>query len=121
VTPHCGPKPLRVELSTSLTREMRAKSAMSLRSPLFARYPPTGAWPLMMRADMAAAYLDYRDTGELARGVSPRRSASTERLSRYRTCQRTDLVENCCAIDSFLESSSGIESHRRTRDFASLV
>jgi hypothetical protein len=55
---------------------------MSPRSPLPARYPPTGAWPAVMRADMAAAYLDYRDTNELARGVSrgerPHRSAITE-------------------------------------------
>lgn len=42
---------------------------MSLRTFLPARYPPIGAWPALMRADMAAAYLDYRDTGELARAV----------------------------------------------------
>jgi hypothetical protein len=35
-----------------------------------ARYPPTGAWPAQMRADMAAAYLDYRDTAEMAAAVS---------------------------------------------------
>lgn len=55
---------------------------MSPRSPLPARYPPTGAWPAVMRADMAAAYPDYRDTRELARGVSrgeaPPRWAITE-------------------------------------------
>jgi len=55
---------------------------MSPRSPFPARYPPTGTWPAVMRADMAAAYLDYRDTSELARGVSrgeaPHRSAITE-------------------------------------------
>ena len=59
---------------------------MSPRSPLPARYPPTGAWPAIMRADMTAAYLDYRDTSELARGVSrgeaPRRSATTELAAR---------------------------------------
>jgi hypothetical protein len=42
---------------------------MAPRTSLPARYPPIGTWPALMRADMAAAYLDYRDTGELARGV----------------------------------------------------
>jgi hypothetical protein len=42
---------------------------MAPRTHLPARYPPIGTWPALMRADMAAAYLDYRDTGELARGV----------------------------------------------------
>jgi hypothetical protein len=45
------------------------------RAALPARYPPTGAWPAQMRADMAAAYLDYPDTAELsaavARGEAP--------------------------------------------------
>ena len=42
---------------------------MSRRTSLPARYPPIATWPAVMRADMAAAYLDYRDTGELARAV----------------------------------------------------
>ena len=42
---------------------------MASRTALPARYPPVGAWPALMRADMAAAYLDYRNTLELARGV----------------------------------------------------
>ncbi len=49
------------------------------RSSLPARYPPLGAWPTQMRADMVAAYLDYRDTAELAaavrRGDAPTPSA----------------------------------------------
>lgn len=43
---------------------------MTRRSTLPARYPPIGTWPALMRADMAAAYLDYRDTAELARAVA---------------------------------------------------
>ena len=43
---------------------------MAPRTALPARYPPVGVWPALMRADMAAAYLDYRDTGELARAAS---------------------------------------------------
>jgi hypothetical protein len=42
---------------------------MAPRPALPVRYPPIGTWPAFMRADMAAAYLDYRDTGELARAV----------------------------------------------------
>ena len=43
---------------------------MAPRTALPARYPPIGTWPVLMRADMVAAYLDYRDTGELARAVA---------------------------------------------------
>jgi hypothetical protein len=39
------------------------------RSALPARYPSTGTWPAQMRADMAAAYLDYRNTAELSAAV----------------------------------------------------
>ncbi len=40
-----------------------------MRESLPARYPPTGTWPAQMRADMAAAYLDYGDTAALAAAV----------------------------------------------------
>jgi hypothetical protein len=40
------------------------------RTKLPARYPPVGTWPAQMRADMAAAYLDYKDTAELAAAIS---------------------------------------------------
>lgn len=44
-----------------------------------ARFPPAGAWPAAMRADMAAAYLDFPDTRALAaavvRGEAPPPSA----------------------------------------------
>jgi hypothetical protein len=40
------------------------------RTNLPARYPPAGVWPAQMRADMAAAYLDYADTDELATAIS---------------------------------------------------
>lgn len=43
---------------------------MERRKPLPARYPPTGAWPTLMRADMAAAYLDFQDAAQLSRAVS---------------------------------------------------
>jgi hypothetical protein len=41
-----------------------------------ARHPPHGAWPAEMRADVAAAFLDYETTGQLyaavLRGEAPR-------------------------------------------------
>jgi hypothetical protein len=40
------------------------------RTPLPARFPPFGAWPVEMRADMTAAYLDFRDTAELQRAIA---------------------------------------------------
>ncbi len=40
------------------------------RTNLPARYPPVGPWPAQMRADMAAAYLDYPDTDQLATAIS---------------------------------------------------
>ena len=48
---------------------IREPAVMTRRTALPARYPPISAWPVLMRADMAAAYLDYRDTRELARAV----------------------------------------------------
>ncbi len=42
-----------------------------MRAPqaLPARYPPSGTWPAQMRADMAAAYLDFRGTAELVAAI----------------------------------------------------
>lgn len=42
---------------------------MGARSNFPARFPPHGAWPAVLRADMAAAYLDYPDTAALSRAV----------------------------------------------------
>jgi hypothetical protein len=35
-----------------------------------ARYPAGGCWPLQMRADMAAAFLDFSNTRELCAAVA---------------------------------------------------
>lgn len=35
-----------------------------------ARFPPNGAWPAVLRADMAAAFLDYPDTAALTRAIT---------------------------------------------------
>lgn len=34
-----------------------------------AKFPPNGAWPLLLTADMAAAALGYENTQQLAKGV----------------------------------------------------
>jgi hypothetical protein len=51
-----------------------------------ARYPEHGAWPAEMRADIAAAYLDYDTTSELfkavARGEAPRPTSTRLRKGR---------------------------------------
>lgn len=51
---------------------------MARSSHLPARFPPFGAWPAMMRADMAAAFFDFEDTAALyramARGEAPKPS-----------------------------------------------
>jgi hypothetical protein len=43
---------------------------MTQRAAMPARYPPAGAWPAVMRADMTAAYLDYPNVAELTRAVA---------------------------------------------------
>src|SRR4051794_40206863 len=51
------------------------RNASGLRSSLSARYPVNGVWPAEMRADLLAAYLDFRNVRELvlaiARGEAP--------------------------------------------------
>jgi len=51
-----------------------------------ARYPPAGAWPAEMRADMAAAFLDFETTGQLLaanmRGEAPRPTVTRLRNGR---------------------------------------
>jgi hypothetical protein len=46
-----------------LPRPSSPTSARQVRAP--ARHPPNGAWPAEMRADVAAAFLDYDRTGQL--------------------------------------------------------
>jgi len=48
---------------------MMADARTRISRALPARYPPASVWPAQMRADMAAAYLDFADTVELAVAV----------------------------------------------------
>jgi hypothetical protein len=70
-----------------------------------ARYPPTGAWPEVMNADMAAAYLDYRDTGELARGA--RRIEASLPMGHHGIGRTREPVWSKSAIDNLIEPDSG--------------
>lgn len=89
---------------------------MSPRSSLPARYPPTGAWPAAMRADLVAAYLDYRDTSELARAVS--RGEAPPPMGYHGTGRTREPIWLKAAIDNFLEPDS---DSPRKQDLASLV
>jgi hypothetical protein len=90
------------------------------RTPLPARYPPTGMWPALMRADMTAAYLDYRDTGELARGVG--RGEAPPPTGYHGSGRAREPVWSKAAIDSFTTSGSTTNSDgTNEQDLASLV
>lgn len=89
---------------------------MSARLPLPARYPPTGAWPAVMRADVVAAYLDYRDTSELARGVG--RGEAPPPMGYHGVGRAREPIWLKSAIDNFLEPDS---DSPRKQDLASLA
>jgi hypothetical protein len=69
-----------------------------------------------MRADMAAAYLDYRDTGELARGVS--RGEAPPPISHHGIGRAKEPIWSKAAIDNFIEPDS---DGPVKQDLASLV
>jgi hypothetical protein len=79
---------------------------MSQRSPLPPRYPSTGEWPAVMPADMTAAYLDYRDTSELARAVS-QGEAPPPIGHREVGSARGQPIWSKAAIDKFFECRFG--------------
>ena len=89
---------------------------MPRRSPLAARYPPTGAWPAVMRADMVAAYLDYRDTNELARGVS--RGEVPPPIGHHGLGRAREPIWSKTVIDNFIGPDS---DNSGNQDLASLV
>jgi len=66
-----------------------------------ARHPPNGAWPAEMRADMAAAYLDYATTGQLLaavmRGEAPRPTANRLRNGKREPVWALDAVRSFVA------------------------
>ena len=80
---------------------------MIQRTALPARYPPIGTWPALMRADMAAAYLDFRDTAELSRAVG--RGEAPPPIGYHGIGRTRQPVWSKAAMDIFA-------SPRRTRD-----
>lgn len=69
---------------------------MNRSARLPARFPPFGAWPALMRADMTAAFFDFEDTAALyramARGEAPR---PTEIRHRGQAREPVWSVESC--------------------------
>ena len=51
-----------------MAHETREPEGRGMRRVLPARYP-AGPWPAQMRADMAAGFLDFRDTAEFVASV----------------------------------------------------
>lgn len=84
--------------STSRRLTHRPLSHMSPRPTLPARYPPIGIWPAVMRADMAAAYLDYRNTTEFARAVT--RGEAPPPIGYHGTGRSREPVWSKAAIDN---------------------
>jgi hypothetical protein len=90
------------------------------RLALPARYPPIGTWPAVMRADMAAAYLDYRDTGELARAVG--RGEAPRPTGFHGVGRAREPVWSKAIIDSVTASGKVTDPHPlEGRDLLSLV
>lgn len=93
---------------------------MSPRAPIPARYPPTGTWPAVMRADMAAAYLDYRDTGELSRAVG--RGEAPAPTSFHGVGRSKEPVWAKASLDSFISPGRSTADNPSSKtDLASLV
>jgi hypothetical protein len=93
---------------------------MATRTALPARYPPVGIWPALMRADMAAAYLDYRDTGELARAVA--RGEAPPPIGYHGIGRAREPVWSKAVIDDFTTTTRTMDRDRSEgKDLASLV
>jgi hypothetical protein len=86
-----------------------------------ARYPPAGAWPSQMRADMVAAFLDYRDTKALSLAVA-RGDAPPPNALRGKGRQR-EPVWNKDALESFVAPrlAPGQDDGGPIKDLAALV
>jgi hypothetical protein len=116
----CFPKLLREGLlSIALLRQVQhldcdasicGSAIMAPRIALPARYPPIGAWPALMRADMAAAYLDYRDTAELARAVA--RGEAPRPTGFHGTGRARQPIWSKVAIDHFTAPSRAMNLDR---------
>jgi hypothetical protein len=99
---------------------MRKPAVMTRRIALPARYPPISAWPALMRADMAAAYLDYRDTGELARAVG--RGEAPPPIGYHGVGRTREPVWSKATIDRIAAPGKAmVQDQLEEQDLASLV
>ena len=93
---------------------------MPTRTSLPARYPPIAIWPALMRADMVAAYLDYRDTGELARAVV--RAEAPPPIGYHGVGRAREPVWSKAIIDKVTAPGKAVDPDRlEGQDLASLV
>jgi hypothetical protein len=105
------------ETTDPLTLEL---ALMTRRIAHPARYPPTGTWPALMRADMAAAYLDYRDTAELARAVG--RGEAPPPIGYHGVGRAREPVWSKAMIDKLTARALAASSdHQEGQDLATLV
>lgn len=94
---------------------------MTFRS-VSARYPDHGSWPLELPADMTAALLGYRTTGELYKAVArkdaPRATAS--RLTRNGRREPVWALDICRAHIARRHDIAN-DASQDTEDIGSLV
>jgi hypothetical protein len=73
------------------------KHGERVRRSLPARYPVHGAWPGEMRADMAAAFLDYDTSGQFLQAVlqgdAPRPSSERSQAGRREPMWALDVLQ----------------------------
>lgn len=72
----------------------------SRRSSFTLRYPPNNAWPALMRADMAAAYVDARSVAAFLRGVGAIYPKPIRGAGRRGVWTRASLGTDGAGIDS---------------------
>src|SRR4051812_16346425 len=84
------------------------------------RYPPNGIWPGQMRADLTAAYLDYRDTKELAAAVRRREAPAPDALRGKG--RKREPVWSLTSLERFIAPTAEAQQYRRpAENLASLI
>jgi len=103
-----------------LTLAPKMRSASARRSSLSARYPVNGAWPIEMRIDMLAAYLDFRSVRELVLAVS--RGEAPPPPTSYRGVGRSrEAVWAKAVVDDYVAPGRTIRQNPSKLDLAALA